>query len=67
MKRILVIGAKGMLGRDLMEVLRASSCDEVIGWDIDEIDIRIEKDTVEKIEPSSAGDCGQRGSVYECR
>jgi dTDP-4-dehydrorhamnose reductase len=49
MKRILVIGAKGMLGRDLMEVLRASSSDEVTGWDIDEVDIRIEKDTVEKI------------------
>ena len=49
MKRILVIGAKGMLGRDLMEVLRASSFDEVTGWDIDEIDIRIEKETVEKI------------------
>ena len=50
MKRILVIGAKGMLGRDLVEVLRASSGDEVIGWDIDEIDIRVEKDTVAKID-----------------
>ena len=49
MSRILVIGAKGMLGRDLMEVLRASSSDEVTGWDIDEVDIRIEKDAVEKI------------------
>ena len=50
MKRILVIGAKGMLGRDLVEVLRASSEDEVIGWDIDEIDIRVEKDTIAKID-----------------
>jgi dTDP-4-dehydrorhamnose reductase len=49
MSHILVIGAKGMLGRDLMEVLHASSFDQVTGWDIDEIDIRIEKDTVEKI------------------
>ena len=49
MKRILVIGAKGMLGRDLMEVLHSSSFNDVTGWDIDEIDIRIEKDTVEKI------------------
>ncbi|OGP61079.1 MAG: dTDP-4-dehydrorhamnose reductase [Deltaproteobacteria bacterium RBG_13_52_11b] len=49
MKRILVIGAKGMLGRDLVEVLRASSSDEVTGWDIDEVDIRIEMDTVTKI------------------
>jgi dTDP-4-dehydrorhamnose reductase len=38
-----------MLGRDLVEVLRASSSNKVIGWDIDEIDIQIEKDTVEKI------------------
>lgn len=50
MSRILVVGAKGMLGTDLMEVLRASSFDDVIGWDIDEIDIRVEKDTVEKID-----------------
>jgi dTDP-4-dehydrorhamnose reductase len=51
MGRILVIGAKGMLGRDLMEVLRSSfSTDEVIGWDIEEIDIREEKETIEKIE-----------------
>jgi dTDP-4-dehydrorhamnose reductase len=51
MGRILVIGAKGMLGRDLMEVLRSSfPTDEVIGWDIEEIDIRVEKGTVEKIE-----------------
>lgn len=49
MSRILVIGAKGMLGRDLMEVLCASPIDDVTGWDIDEIDIRIEKDTVKKI------------------
>ena len=51
MGRILVIGAKGMLGRDLMEGLRSSfPTDEVIGWDIEEIDIRAEKETVEKIE-----------------
>ena len=49
MKRILVIGAKGMLGRDVMEELRSSSLYEVTGWDIDEIDIRVEMDTVAKI------------------
>jgi dTDP-4-dehydrorhamnose reductase len=49
MKHILVIGAKGMLGRDVMEELRSSSLYEVTGWDIDEIDIRVETDTVEKI------------------
>jgi dTDP-4-dehydrorhamnose reductase len=51
MSRILVIGAKGMLGRDLMKELRLSfPDDEVLGWDIDEIDIRREQETVTKIE-----------------
>jgi dTDP-4-dehydrorhamnose reductase len=52
MKRtILVIGAKGMLGRDLVGVLLSSlPNDEVIGWDIEEIDIQKEEDTVFKIE-----------------
>jgi dTDP-4-dehydrorhamnose reductase len=51
MNRILVIGAKGMLGRDLMKKFQLSfPGDEVLGWDIDEIDIRREQDTVTKIE-----------------
>jgi len=51
MNRILVIGAKGMLGRDLVHELQSSfSDDEVLGWDIDEIDIRKEQETVTKIE-----------------
>jgi len=51
MRRILVTGAKGMLGRDLVGLLHSSfPGDEVIGWDIEEIDIRKEKDTVAKIE-----------------
>ncbi len=52
MKRtILVIGAKGMLGRDLLTVLHASlPNDEIVGWDIEEIDIRKEGETVTKIE-----------------
>jgi len=51
MRRILVTGAKGMLGRDLIGILRSSfSKDEVIGWDIEEIDIRKEDDSVSKIE-----------------
>jgi dTDP-4-dehydrorhamnose reductase len=53
MSRILVIGAKGMLGRDLIEVLRSSSCnDEVVGWDFEDIDIREEQRTIAKIESS---------------
>lgn len=51
MNRILVIGAKGMLGRDLTPELRKSFPeDEVLEWDIEEIDIRREGETVTKIE-----------------
>lgn len=51
MSRILVIGAKGMLGRDLIPELQSSfPGDDVLGWDIDEIDIRKERETVMEIE-----------------
>ncbi|HSB03840.1 MAG TPA: dTDP-4-dehydrorhamnose reductase, partial [Thermodesulfobacteriota bacterium] len=56
MKRILVIGAKGMLGRDLVTVLQTSQQDdsaegfEIIEWDVDEIDIRQEASTLPRIE-----------------
>jgi dTDP-4-dehydrorhamnose reductase len=51
MRRILVVGAKGMLGRDLTEVLHSSiPGDEVVGWDIEEIDIQKGEDAVTKIE-----------------
>jgi dTDP-4-dehydrorhamnose reductase len=51
MKRtLLVIGAKGMLGRDLMGILHSSfSKDEIIGWDIEEVDIEKEDESVTKI------------------
>jgi dTDP-4-dehydrorhamnose reductase len=51
MKRILlVVGAKGMLGRDLMGILHSSfSKDEIIGWDIEEVDIQKEDESVTKI------------------
>jgi dTDP-4-dehydrorhamnose reductase len=56
MRKILVIGAKGMLGKDLVEVLRSSlRGDEVFGWDIDEIDITEENKTVTKIESIQPG------------
>jgi dTDP-4-dehydrorhamnose reductase len=56
MKRILVIGSKGMLGRDLVETLRPSfGTDAVIGWDVDEIDIREESSTVARIESLRPG------------
>jgi len=51
MKRILVIGAKGMVGRDLMRVLHTSlPHEEAIGWDIEEVDIQKEEETITTIE-----------------
>jgi dTDP-4-dehydrorhamnose reductase len=37
--KILVLGHCGMLGRDLMEILPQSTCYEVVGADINEVDI----------------------------
>ncbi len=54
MGRILVIGAKGMLGRDLVEVLSGHPDREIVGWDIDEIDIREEQKTIARIVSSRA-------------
>jgi len=56
MRRMLVIGAKGMLGRDLIQALRRSFGApnrpewDLIGWDLEEIDIRHEGSTISKIE-----------------
>jgi dTDP-4-dehydrorhamnose reductase len=56
MKRILVIGAKGMLGRDLVEALRSLfRADEVFGWDIDEVDIQEENNTIAKVKSLQPG------------
>ena len=50
MRKILVIGAKGMLGRNLVETLRSSfPKDEITGWDLEEIDIQEERSTVSRI------------------
>jgi len=51
MSRILVIGAKGMLGRDLVPELHSSfPCDDILAWDIEEVDIRKQQETIEQIE-----------------
>ncbi|MGB7573881.1 MAG: dTDP-4-dehydrorhamnose reductase [Thermodesulfobacteriota bacterium] len=57
MKRILlVVGAKGMLGRDLLGVLQSSFSDgEVIGWDVEEIDIQRGEEAATKIEKLRPG------------
>ena len=56
MRRILVIGAKGMLGRDLVETLHTSFPeDEITGWDVGEIDIQEERSTITRIRDLNPG------------
>ena len=49
MKKILIIGAKGMLGQELVEAFKKDSNYKVIGWDRSDIDIASEKEVSKKI------------------
>ena len=49
MKKILIIGAQGMLGQELVKVFKADSDYKVIGWDRGDIDITREKEVDKKI------------------
>ncbi len=46
MKKILIIGAKGLLGPELVRVFKQDSTYDVIGWDTEDIDIG-DKDSVD--------------------
>jgi dTDP-4-dehydrorhamnose reductase len=50
MARILVIGAKGMLGRDLTPILGSSLGADIVEWDLEEVDIKDQRETIAKIE-----------------
>jgi len=47
--KVIVIGAKGMLGQSLVEVFGEDKKYIVIGWDIEEIDITQKKEVLERI------------------
>lgn len=49
MKKILIIGSKGMLGQELVDVFKKDSDYKVIGWDKEDIDITREKEIDKKI------------------
>lgn len=49
MKKILVIGAKGMLGQELVKTFSADNNFEVFGWDREEINIASEEQVKDKI------------------
>jgi len=48
-KKVLIIGAKGMLGQELVAAYKKSKKHEVIAWDREEIDITDPKQVQEKI------------------
>lgn len=48
-KKLLVIGAKGNLGQDLVKLFQANANYEVLGWDMSEIDITDREKVLEKI------------------
>ncbi|MDH4330092.1 MAG: NAD(P)-dependent oxidoreductase [Candidatus Moranbacteria bacterium] len=50
MKKVLIIGSKGMLGQELISVFEEDSDFEVTGWDREDIDVTDKKDAQEKIE-----------------
>lgn len=48
-KKILIIGAKGMLGQDLVKVFSADKNYDVISWDLENLDITNKNNVFEKI------------------
>lgn len=49
MKKVLIVGARGMLGQELVRVFSADKNYEVVAWDRDEIDITDEAQVKEKV------------------
>jgi dTDP-4-dehydrorhamnose reductase len=49
MKKTLIIGAKGMLGQELVKIFKKDSDYKVIAWDKEDIDITKEKEVMKKI------------------
>ncbi|HPN96813.1 MAG TPA: sugar nucleotide-binding protein, partial [Candidatus Moranbacteria bacterium] len=49
MQKILIIGAKGMLGQELISAFKKDSDYKVVAWDKEDIDITREKEVDKKI------------------
>jgi dTDP-4-dehydrorhamnose reductase len=49
MKKILIIGAKGMLGQELVKIFKKDADYKVVAWDREDIDITKEKEVDKKI------------------
>lgn len=68
-KKILIIGAKGMLGQELVKVFQKDRDFEVFAWDKDEIDIAKEKDLklkIEKLKPKIIINSAAYNAVDKC-
>ncbi|MFA6184394.1 MAG: sugar nucleotide-binding protein [Parcubacteria group bacterium] len=53
MKKILILGAKGMLGQELVNIFSKGDY-EIIAWDKEELDVLKEKEAVKKISATKA-------------
>jgi dTDP-4-dehydrorhamnose reductase len=65
--RVLVLGAKGMLGHDLIETL--ASQNDVAGWDLADLDITRKRETIDKIcgfNPRTIVNCAAYTDVDGC-
>jgi dTDP-4-dehydrorhamnose reductase len=49
MKKVLIIGAKGMLGQELVKIFKSDKDYKVVAWDREDIDIAKEKEVAKKI------------------
>ena len=69
MKKILIIGAKGMLGQELVKTFKKDSGYKVIGWNREDIDIAREKEVSKKIsiiKPAIIINAAAYNSVDKC-
>lgn len=69
MKKILITGAKGMLGQELVRIFGADENYRVFGWDREEIDITDEQQVREKVlvlAPEVIVNCAAYNAVDRC-
>jgi len=69
MRKILIVGAKGMLGQELVKTFRKDSDYKVIAWDKEDIDITREKEVDKKIgiiKPSIIINAAAYNAVDKC-
>jgi len=65
-KKILIIGSKGMLGQEMVNVFRKDEAYEITSWDINEIDITNTKDAnnkITKLKPAVIVNCAAYNAV----